>query len=253
MPESLTWEELYAMCKEVYEKTGRTATVQTGIDMVRNTARNFGGNLYNDEGTALGFDDPQLIVRIWEAYNNALAEGWTLPVGEATAATAFDDCVADSWIGFHWTNELAAYESGNGCELKMIPWPDWSSMFWSITETSQEKDAAAVLVNYFENDPDCFDIIGLDRAMPISSAIREHLAPSLDENSQEIAALLDYLGQEGKTTKIMNPDIAANADIGTLWTEYNDQVQYGLVDDLTEHAQNFIDEANALIAKSLQQ
>ncbi|MGN1063899.1 MAG: hypothetical protein ACI4QC_00680, partial [Thermoguttaceae bacterium] len=44
--------------------------------------------------------------------------------------------------------------------------------------------------------------------MPISSAVREHIAPNLDENSQEIAALLDWLGGEGRTSPIMKPDIA---------------------------------------------
>lgn len=262
MPEKMTQEELNEMFKVVYEKTGRTQTSHTGLDNVRNTARNFGGNLFNDEGTALGFSDPQLLVRIWEANNKALEEGWQLPVGEGTAATAFDNLVADNWMGGHWTNELAAYESGNGCELKMLPWCDWSdaiqpatyfkpSMFWAITERSANKDAAAVLVNYFENDTDCFDIIGLDRAMPISSKIRAHLAPNLDENSQEIAAMLDYLALEGNSSPIMKPDIPAYADISTLWGEYNDEVLYGLVDDLTAHAQAFIDEANDIITKSL--
>ena len=125
------------------------------------------------------------------------------------------------------------------------------SMFWSITERSAVKDAAAVLVNFFENDPDCFDIIGLDRAMPISSVIRAHLAPNLDENSQEIAAMLDYLALEGNSSPIMKPDIAAHADINTLWGEYNEQVQYGLVDDLLAHAEAFIAEANDIITKSL--
>lgn len=263
MPEKMTQEELVEMFKVVYEKTGRKQDAHTGIDNVRNTARNFGGNLYNDEGTALGFSDPQLLVRIWENYNKGLEEGWQLPIGEGTAATAFDNLVADYWMGGHWTNELAAYESGNGCELKMLPWCDWSdaiqpatyfkpSMFWSITERSANKDAAAVLVNFFENDTDCFDIIGLDRAMPISSVIRAHLAPNLDENSQEIAAMLDYLALEGNSSPIMKPDIAAHADVNTLWGEYNEQVQYGLVDDLTAHAQAFIDEANEIIAKSLE-
>lgn len=263
MPEELTWDELMEIVKVVHEKTGRTANIPIGIDVLRNAARNFGGNLYNDEGTALGFTDPQLIVDIWQRWLDAVDAGVCLDVGEATAATAFDDCVADSWFGFHWTNELEAYESGNGCELKMITYPATEgatqacsyfkpSMFWSITERSEVKDAAAVLVNFFENDPDCFDIITLDRAMPISSEIRAHLAPNLSENNQEIAAMLDYLGQEGKTTKIMNADIAAHADVGTAWSEHCEMVQYRMVDDLLAHAESFIAEANEIIAKSLE-
>lgn len=263
MPEKMTQEELIEMFRVVYEKTGRTQNAPISQDNVRNTARGFGGNLYNDEGTALGFDDPEVLSRMWENYNKGLEEGWQLPVGEGTAATEFDELVSDVWMISNWTNTQSAHESGSGCELKMLPWTDWSdatqastyfkpSMFWCITERSANKDAAAALINFFENDPDCFDIIGLDRAMPISSKIRAHIAPNLSEDDQEIVAIMDYLSQEGNSTPIMKPDIVAHADVITLMNEYTEQVQYGLVDDLTAHAQAFIDEANEIIAKSLE-
>ena len=58
------------------------------------------------------------------------------------------------------------------------------------------KDAAAQFINFFTNDTDCFDIVGIDRAMPISSVVLEYITPSLDETSQKIAAYLDYLDRE---------------------------------------------------------
>ncbi len=262
MPEEITMEELNEMIKTVYEKTGRTANFPVGIDAIRMSARDHGSNLYVDDGSAVGFtaDD---VVRVWQMYMDNVNAGHTLGVGEATAATSFDDCVNDSWFTIHWTNELVACETGNGCDLKMIPYPNWSdataasmylkpSMFWSITETSQVKDAAAVLVNFFENDTDCFDIIGQDRAMPISSVIREHMKASMDENGQEVAALLDYVGQEGKNSPIFPAEPAANAEIGTIYTEYLEQFQYNMVDDLQAHAEAMIEEMNDLLASKAQ-
>ena len=64
--------------------------------------------------------------------------------------------------------------------------------------------------------------------------------------------MLDYLALEGNSSPIMKADIAAHADISTLWTEYTEQVQYGLVDDLLAHAEAFMAEANEIIAKSLE-
>ena len=55
--------------------------------------------------------------------------------------------------------------------------------------------------------------------------------------------MIDYLGQEGKTSPIMPPDIAVHSQINALLGEYFEQVQYGMVDDLTAHAQAFINEA----------
>ena len=92
----------------------------------------------------------------------------------------------------------------------------------------------------------------MERAMPISCVIRAHIAPNLDENSQEIAAIMDYLALEGNSSPIMKPDIVAHADITTLWNEYADQVRYGLVDDLLAHAEAFMAEANEIITKSLE-
>ena len=149
------------------------------------------------------------------------------------------------------------------CELSLACWPvpeDGTippiyfkpSMFWSVAETSQVKDAAAQFINFFTNDTDCFDIVGIDRAMPISSVMLEYITPSLDETSQKIAAYLDYLGQDGKTSPIMPPDPVASGEVEALMGEYFEAVQYGQVDDLTAWAQQFMDEANALLLEGAQ-
>ena len=49
----------------------------------------------------------------------------------------------------------------------------------------------------------------------------------------------------------MKPDVAAHGEISALLDEYTEQVNYGMVDDLTAFAQQFMDEANELITKSL--
>ena len=171
--------------------------------------------------------------------------------------------VSDNWASWHWTNELQAYQDGSGCDLSLACWPvpeDGTippiyfkpSMFWSVAETSQVKDAAAQFINFFTNDTDCFDIVGIDRAMPISSVMLEYITPSLDETSQKIAAYLDYLGQDGKTSPIMPPDPVASGEVEALMGEYFEAVQYGQVDDLTAWAQQFMDEANALLLEGAQ-
>jgi multiple sugar transport system substrate-binding protein len=264
MPFAPTWSEYIEISKQVFENTGRTDTYVVGfsMDQLRFSLRNMGLNMYNEEGTALGWDDPQFMVEGWERVLAAQEAGYGLGVGETTAATAFDDLVADSWVGCHWTNELEAYQNGSGVELEMceVPWRNEAiqpatffkpSMFWSISETSAVKDAAAAFINFFVNDTDCYDIVGTDRAMPISSAIREYIMPNMNSAAKKGADMLDKLSEEGHITPVMNPDVAAHGEIDALLTQYNEQVRYGLADDLTEFAKQFMDEANALIAKSL--
>ncbi len=263
MPMEPTLEELYAIAATVHEKTGRTQETLVGKDALRNLLRSYGLQLFNDAGDGLGFDDPSYIVKTWQDRLDAVAAGWCLDVGETTATTAFDAMVSDSWATWHWTNELAAYQNGSNCELELACWPVAAdstvspayfkpSMFWSVSEDSAVKDAAATFINFFTNDPDCFDIVGIDRAMPISSAMREHIAPTLDETSQKVSAYLDFLGQEGKTSPIMKPDAAASGEVEALLGQYFETVQYGQVDDMTAWAQQFMDEANALLLKAAQ-
>jgi len=263
MPMEPTLEQLAEIAATVFEKTGRTQDTLVGKDALRNLLRSYGLQLFNEEGDGLGFDDPKYIVRTWEDRLAAVEAGWCLDVGETAATTAFDAMVSDTWATWHWTNELAAYQEGSNCELELACWPTPEdgtvspayfkpSMFWSVSEDSAVKDAAATFINFFTNDPDCFDIVGIDRAMPISSEILAYITPNLDETSQKVAAYLDYLGQEGKTSPIMKPDAAASGEVEALLGEYFEAVQYGQVDDLTAWAQQYMDEANALLLKAAQ-
>ena len=47
---------------------------------------------------------------------------------------------------------------------------------------------------------------------------------------------------------LMNPDSAAHSKVSDLLTQYSDQVRYGEITDLETAAQQFMDEANAILA-----
>lgn len=263
IPMEFTLEEYYELCATVYEKTGRTNAVPTGFESLRMVLRAYGLALYNEAGDGLGFDDPKYIVQQWEDYQNAEKAGWSLPVGENTNTNDFDTVVNDNWMVGIWTNQLTTLEENNNCELELVCNPDPAdrtmpstylkpTMSWSVAEASEVKDAAVKFIDFYTNDTDCADIMGTDRGMPISSAIREHIAPNLDSASQKIAAFIDYLAQDGKTSPIMKADPAAASEVTTLLNTYFESVQYNQVEDLTAWAQQFMDEANAILAKGAQ-
>ena len=263
MPIAPTESEFAELQKLVYEKTGRTNGSQTNWDnAMRTIVRCYGLNLYNEDGTALGFDDPSYIVYLYQRYLNEIEAGLCLEVGEKTAVSAFDAYVNDIWATCHSSNELSAYQKGSNCDLQLALLPTMDdattphsyckpTMFWSVAKTSAHKEAAIAFINYWTHDPDCADIMTLDRGIPVSSAIREHLAPNLDATSQKIVAIMDYLALEGNSSPVMKPDIPSHGEITALFASYFEEVQYGLVDDLTAHAQAFMDEANSIIKNSL--
>ena len=88
--------------------------------------------------------------------------------------------------------------------------------------------------------------------MPISSVVLEHITPSLDETSQRIVEYLDYITENGLTSPIMPPEPTASGEVDALLGEYFEAVQYGQVDDLTAWAQQFMDEANAILQEAAQ-
>ncbi len=262
MPMDPTESDYISLAKQVKEKTGKT-TDYILYDFgggLRYALRNAGLQLFADDGKALGFDDPKYLVHAWEGVLNAREEGWQLPLGESTATSSFDIFLNDVWAALGWTNQLAAIESGSNCELSMVVAPQTDdattpstylklAMFWAVSENSQNKEAAIRLINFFNHDTDCADLLGMDRGMPVASAVRDHLAPSLSAANQKVVEIMNYLGQEGKTSPMMPADPTAYGELEALYNMYFEEVVYGLVDDLTAHAQAFMDEANAILAK----
>ena len=263
LPMNPTMSEYCAVSKAVYEATGMRDTFITdcSADILRFRLRNYGMNLYNEDATALGFDDPKYIVNMWKLALQAQEEGWGLMPGEGTAVTAFDSMVVDAWSRYQNSNELQAYRDATGKDISMVMIPNTDdatasatylkpSMFWCVADQSKVKDAAVRFINFFTNSPECFDIVGIERAIPISSDMREHVTPSLNEVSQEVAAFINFVSQPNMASPLMNPDPSSHSEIAELLGQYSEQVRYGTVDDLEATARQFMDEANEILAKA---
>ena len=263
LPMNPTMSEYTTVAKAVYEATGLRDTYVTDCTAVilRIHLRNYGLNLYNEDATALGFDDPKYIVNMWKLALQAQEEGWGLMPGEAAAVTAFDSMVVDAWSRFQNSNELQAYRDATGKDIGMVMLPSMDdattpalflkpAMFWCVGADSANKEAAVRFINFFTNSPECFDIVGIERAVPISAKMREYVAPSLNETSQEVAAYIDFVSQPGMTSPLMNADPAVASTVSELLDQYSEQVRYGTVDDLEATARQFMDEANEILAKA---
>lgn len=263
MPMNPTMSEYTDISKKVYEATGLRDTFVTSCsaDNLRFRLRNYGMNLYNDDASALGFDDPKYIVDMWQLALDAQNEGWGLMIGEETATTAFDSMVMDSWSRYQNSNELQAYRDATGKDISMAMIPNTDdatasatylkpAMFWCVAADSDVKDAAVRFINYFANDTSCYDIVGIERAVPISSEMREYVAPTLDEVGKQVVEFVDYASQPNMASPLMNPDPAKHSEISDLLSQYSDQVRYGEITDLPTAAQQFMDEANAILASA---
>ena len=68
------------------------------------------------------------------------------------------------------------------------------SMFFSVGGSSANKEDAAKFINFFITDPEATKILGVERGIPISAAVRDALAPTLDEQSQIALNFVANLG-----------------------------------------------------------
>ncbi|MCI9456578.1 MAG: extracellular solute-binding protein [Oscillospiraceae bacterium] len=261
LPMNPTMSEYTAVSKAVYEATGLRDTfiVDCSDVIFRQHLRNYGLNLYNDDATALGFDDPKYLVNMWKLALQAQEEGWGLMPGEGTAVSAFDSMVMDAWSRFQNSNELQAYRDSTGKDIRMVMLPSMDdgttpatflkpAMFWCVGADSNVKDAAIRFIDFFTNSPECFDIVGIERAVPISSKMREYVTPSLDEVGKEVVQFIDYVSQPDKSSPLMNADPEVHQTIGELMSQYSEQVRYGELTDLEAAAKQFMEEANKIIA-----
>ena len=261
LPMNPTLTEYMDVAKAVYEATGLRDTFITGCTAANLNfyLRNYGMNYYNDEGDGLGFDDPQYLVDMWQLALDAQNEGWGMKPGEETATTAFDSMVNDAWSRQQNSNELQAYRDATGMDISMVMIPTTEdattpnsylkpAMYWCVGADSDVKDAAIRFIDFFTNNEACYDIVGIERAVPISSAMREYVTPTLDEVSQEVVDFIDYVSQPDMTSPIMNPDPSASTEVEELMDQYSEQVRYGEITDLATTAQQFMDEANQILA-----
>lgn len=261
VPMNPTLTEYMDIAKQVYEATGLRDTFITGCTAANLNfyLRNYGMNFYNDAGDGLGFDDPQYLVDMWQLALDAQNEGWGMKPGEETAATAFDSMVTDAWSRQQNSNELQAYRDATGMDISMVMIPTTEdattpnsylkpAMYWCVGADSDVKDAAIRYIDFFTNNEACYDIVGIERAVPISSAMREYVAPTLDEVGQEVVEFIDYVSQPDKASPIMNPDPSASTEVEELMDQYSEQVRYGEITDLAATAQQFMDEANQILA-----
>ena len=261
VPMNPTLTEYMDIAKQVYEATGLRDTFITGCTAANLNfyLRNYGMNFYNDAGDGLGFDDPQYLVDMWQLALDAQNEGWGMKPGEETAATAFDSMVTDAWSRQQNSNELQAYRDATGMDISMVMIPTTEdattpnsylkpAMYWCVGADSDVKDAAIRFIDFFTNNEACYDIVGIERAVPISSAMREYVAPTLDEVGQEVVEFIDYVSQPDKASPIMNPDPSASTEVEELMDQYSEQVRYGEITDLATTAQQFMDEANQILA-----
>ena len=122
-------------------------------------------------------------------------------------------------MNFTTSNQLVAYQTLVPDPLGIAIYPAIakgatgghyrnSSQYFSISSGSANPEQAIEFINFFVNSPEAAAILGVERGVPASAAMREAVTPLLDERSQ---LAVKYIGDLGAIAGPVPPTPPASA------------------------------------------
>ncbi|MDE5931313.1 MAG: extracellular solute-binding protein, partial [Lachnospiraceae bacterium] len=210
--DNMNLEEFYAVCREIYEKTGYKTDVfyGNGADYLGYVMRGEGTHLYGEDGKLLATEEE--LKKFFDIYETGMTEGWmcdpsiyaerTIGTPEQMPLVYGSSPATMSWCSFTWSNSLASLRNAapEGVELAITTWPSADpvasdylkpSMFFCITTDSANPDESAAFINYWTNDIEANKILLGERGIPISSEVADGISELMDANQQDAANFIN--------------------------------------------------------------
>lgn len=255
-----TVDDFIDICRQVQRKTGTktNAGYYRDANVMEYQLRAQGMALY--DGEQLNVHDPDVIEPYFAIFETGIEEGWhlepelfteiNLSVINQDPLIAYSDNAHRSWCAFGWSNSLSGMQSlvTNGDDLALAPWPssDLSKanyvhpgQFFAISRDCENPELAAEWINFYVNDQQANEIMGVDRGMPINSKMVDAVWDSLSDDDKES---IDYVRQvvEPASSPINPPSPAKAIKINSaIMPSVQEELLYGKIDAKTA-AESFI-------------
>lgn len=262
-----TWDDYIALNKKVSESTGKpsalaaTAGIFGDVNIFNYWVRSQGETLFNEDGTALGFDDDKITSDFFDMWKEMSDDNVAPDADEQTQIASLgkeglpivtDEAATDiEWNAFPTT------VSSVNPNLKLAVMPDakdsglWlkPGMFFSVSETSKVKEECAKFINWFVNSSEANEILLGERGTPVSSEVRENLISSGKLSEQQKEAF-DYTD---KITAVVGETPAADpsgiAEVNEAFASAGNSVLYGQLTS-KEAAEQFREKANEILERN---
>ena len=266
MPEQPTYNEFFEIAKKVTDATGMKFGIPSNDEQsMLFIARDRGLDFFNEDGTALGMPDDSVALTYFTMLKDTLDQGiHTEPEILAESSTNQLSLFAsgDSWC--EWTNSNMIVNTISQCpddiDYSIVMYPTEEdavqqpifmkpSQFFSITTTSENKDEAAKVVDFFTNSIEANEILLGERGVPISTEVSNAIKDKLDPVS---AAITEYIEKISEVASENDPPFpAAAGEVGSLISDLADMVRYGEITP-EQAASDFYEQANESLARGAQ-
>lgn len=245
-----TWTEFEAVANELHEKLGiwgmgtnpGLSNYELWKDLYMSCCDQW---TTSPDGTELGYTDDQPLIDYFNMLVRLQDSGAMITREEEVAeftGTGVETnplVTGDSAMGYFWSNQLVAVWTAAGEDRNFKLWfvprveDAYSanyikpSMFWSITKQSEHPEEAAMFIDFFTNSVEANEVLGAERGVPVSSAVREAMMPSLGPAQAEMFEFLSRVEED--TMPIRPPDPPGWGDIlnNVYWPMFVDPVLYG--------------------------
>jgi len=259
-----TWEDYFKICKTVKEKLGifasdTLAAMETAVGFMV-FLRQHDLELYNEDGTGLGYDDDNLYVEFVGMDMKGIEDGLFLPPSIRQEVTKKVEssgvCTQKAALNSnHWSNQLAALSNSAGKQLAITTYPKGKdqvqeglfikpSQMWAVNKKTDKVDAVLKFLNFWFNDIEAAKILGTERGIPVSTAVKEALKPTLSGNDKVVFEYLDLAAEH--SSPLGPPQPAPHKEIVAIFSEVLYKALYK-VETLEEAAAEFRAKATELL------
>jgi len=236
----MTWSEFWAAAKTVFEKTGARVTQPQQAHEV--LFRSLGGDKFKTNEDAFNFTKEG-----FKEYGMIYLKGYT----EGLIATN-ENCkesglaarykAEEVWCDFTSSNQIGSYEKNSEKKLALVTQPISDNatvvdatymkpaMLWSVAKNTDQAELAAAFIDFYVNNTVVYDICGIDRGVPISTAIQSYLTPNLSDSDKKQFEYIAYLGEHSTPINLYTPANGAEA-WNSLFDVIYEETMMGVIAD----------------------
>ena len=140
----------------------------------------------------------------------------------------------DAAIGLVWSNQVAAYQAAMTDEVGMTTLPQGGdpayaiqmSQYLAINNASENKEAAALFINFFVTSPEAGAILETNRGVPSSPVVRAAIADQATPLDAEVYGLYNAIAEAGLVVP-QGPNLPNDQEFVNELELIGQQVAYG--------------------------
>ena len=228
-----TWDDYANAANTIHDKLGiygcssmLTSEFIAGCSVYISQYGNVGQySFFNLDLTGMGFDDAQMLTPYIQMRADSIKNGVYPDPGAASEITNIENDflvtgeAAMTWVAANQFPTIYNVCQEQGRTLKLATLPRikndgpsgaviQSSQMLCVSQDSAQKEAAAAFISWFENDPDCNNILQGERGIPVNTTVRETLSAKATEGQQIMYDFIDKVSNFEMPEKInvLSPD-----------------------------------------------